>query len=117
MSKAHILFIDLEMHKETGSANFFVELLRRKYDVEVCYVSSRRDARMPTKQAIEKYDAVVYWQVTPSNCRARSFGKPTIYVPMYDGETFNIFNWMQRRICGAKAICFLSCGCRSAGCG
>lgn len=106
MSKAHILFVDLEMHRGTGSANFFVELLRRKYDVEVCYVSSRRDARMPTKQAVQKYDAIVYWQVTPSNFRAKSFEKPTIYVPMYDAETFNIFNWKQRRIGGARTICF-----------
>lgn len=106
MANTKVLFIDLEMHKGTGSAQFFVELMRRGYDVDICYVTSRRDSRMPTKQDVSKYDVVVYWQVTPSNRRARSFGKPTIYVPMYDGETFNIFNWMQRRICGAKAICF-----------
>ena len=105
-TRKHILFVDLGMHKNTGSAQFFVELLRRKYDVDVCYVVSRRDTKMPTKQTVAKYDAIVYWQVTPSNVRAKSFGKPSIYVPMYDGETFNIFNWKQRCIAGAKAICF-----------
>ena len=106
MAKKSVIFIDLESHKGTGSAQFFVDLLRRRFNVDVCYVSSRRDPRMPTKQVVAKYDVVVYWQVTPSNYRARYFGKPTIYVPMYDGETFNIFNWMQRRIAGSKVISF-----------
>lgn len=106
MSKAHILFVDLEMHKGTGSSQFFTNLLRQRFDVDRCYVTSRKDPKMPTKEDVRQYDAVAYWQVTPSNIRAKSYGKPSIYLPMYDAETFNIFNWMQRRISGAKAICF-----------
>lgn len=48
MSKAHILFIDLDVHRKTGSADFFVELLRREFAVDICYVASRYDRRMPT---------------------------------------------------------------------
>ena len=106
MSKIRILFVDLEMHKGTGSSQFFTDLLRRKYDVDRCYVTSRKDPRMPTREIVEPYDAIAYWQASPSNLRAKSYGKPAFYLPMYDAESFNIFNWMQRRIAGAKAICF-----------
>jgi len=60
MSKAYILFIDLEMHKGTGSADFFVDLLRRKFQVDICYVNSRYDLRMPTRKSVKPYNAIIY---------------------------------------------------------
>lgn len=101
-----VLFVDLEMHKRTGSAQFFVELLRRGFLVDVCYVNSRYDPRMPTPESVKPYDAIVYWQVTPSNYRAKSFNKPSIYIPMYDAETFNTPRWRRNRLQGGRAICF-----------
>lgn len=106
VKRDRILFVDLEIHKNTGSANFFVDLLRRKFDVDICYITSRKDPRIPDRGSVQKYDAVIYWQASPSNMCAMSYDKPSIYVPMYDGESFNVFNWKQRNNAGAMAICF-----------
>lgn len=106
MSEKRILFVDLEIHKKTGSADFFVDLLRRKFQVDICYVNSRYDSRMPTRKSVKPYNAIIYWQVTPSNFRAKSFDKPSIYVPMYDAETFNKPRWCRNRLQGGRAICF-----------
>lgn len=103
---AKILFIDLDSHRATGSSAFFVDLLRRRFEVDVVYVSSRHSPEMPKANLIADYDCVVCWQVTPSNMRALSYGKPIIYVPMYDGETGNIAKWMRNRLQGIRAISF-----------
>lgn len=106
MTRKRILFIDLESHKSTGSSKFFTDLLKRRFAVDRCYVSSKKDPRMPAAKMVAQYDAVAFWQATPSNIRAKSYGKPTIYLPMYDSETFNWFNWQQRRLQGARVVCF-----------
>ena len=101
-----LLFIDLDVHRKTGSADFFVELLRREFAVDICYVASRYDRRMPTRKEVQCYDAIIFWQVTPSNARARSYCKPAIYIPMFDAETFNKPRWIRNRLQGGKVICF-----------
>ena len=103
---AKILFIDLEAHRATGSSSFFVDLLRRRFDVDVVYVSSRYSPEMPKSSQVSGYDCVVCWQVTPSNMRALSYGKPIVYVPMYDGETGNVVKWLRNRIQGIRTISF-----------
>lgn len=101
-----ILFIDLEAHRATGSSAFFVDLLRRRFEVDVVYVPSRYSPEMPRANHVSGYDCIVCWQMTPSNTRALSYGKPIIYVPMYDGETGNVVKWMRNRLQGIRTISF-----------
>ena len=108
---AKVLFVDLEAHRVTGSSLFFVDLLKRRFDVDVAYVTSRHSPKMPKASEVAGYDCVICWQVTPSNIRAWSYGKPLIYVPMYDGETGNVVKWMRNRLQGIRAISF----CRAEG--
>ena len=60
MSEKRILFVNLEIHKKTGSADFFVDLLRHKFQVDICYVNSRYDSRMPTRKSVKPYNAIIY---------------------------------------------------------
>ena len=101
-----ILFIDYETHKATGSADFFVKLLRQRFDVDVIYAKGRSDARLPSRRDVAGYDCVVCWQVNPGNARALAWGRPVIHVPMYDGETFNAVKWLRTRLQGGRAISF-----------
>lgn len=103
---AKVLFIDLEAHRATGSSEFFVDLLRRRFEVDVVYVPSRHSPEMPKASQAADYDCVVCWQITPSNMRALAYRKPIIYVPMYDGETGNIVKWMRNRLQGIRTISF-----------
>lgn len=105
-SRRRVLFIDYEAHKASGSSAFFVELLRRRFDVDQVFVRSKHSPEMPERGHVAGYDCVVCWQVMPSNMRALSYGKPLVYVPMYDGETGNVAKWMRNRLQGVRAISF-----------
>ena len=98
--------MDYETHKASGSSAFFVDLLRRRFDVDHVFVRSKHSPEMPERVHVAGYDCVVCWQVMPSNMRAWSYGKPLVYVPMYDGETGNILRWMRNRLQGIRAISF-----------
>ena len=104
--RRRVLFIDCESHKATGSSNFFAELLRRRFDVDHVFVRNKYSPKMPKRARLAEYDCVVCWQVIPSNMRALSYGKPLIYVPMFDGETGNIAKWMRSRLQGVRTISF-----------
>ena len=104
--KRKVLFLDIAAHKSTGSSGFFVEQLRRRFDVDVIYAKGRSDARLPSRRDVADYDCVVCWQVNPGNARAKSWGRPVVHVPMYDGETFNAIKWLRTRFQGGRAICF-----------
>lgn len=101
-----MLFLDYEAHRASGSSEFFVELLRRRFDVDHVFVRSKYSSGMPDSARVAAYDCVVCWQVTPSNMRALSYGKPLIYVPMFDGETGNIVKWRRNRLQGVRTISF-----------
>lgn len=101
-----LLFIDLEAHRTTGSSAFFFELLRQRFDVDRLYVNGRNDGRLPSSRDVVSYDCVICWQVNPGNARAKSWRKPAVYVPMYDGETFNTVKWLRTRLQGGRAISF-----------
>jgi len=105
-ARRRIIFIDLETHRATGSSLFFVDLLKRRFDVDVVYVTSRHSPKMPKASEVAGYDCVACWQVMPSNMRALSYGKPLVYVPMYDGETGNVVKWLRNRLQGIRAISF-----------
>ena len=105
-SRRRVLFIDCESHKATGSSNFFAELLRRRFDVDHVFVRNKYSPKMPKRARVAEYDCVVCWQVAPTNMRALSYGKPLVYVPMYDGETGNIAKWMRSHLQGVRTISF-----------
>ena len=101
-----LLFLDLEAHRATGSSAFFVELLRQRFEVDQLYVNGRNDGRVPSSRDVASYDCVICWQVNPGNARAKSWRKPVVYVPMYDGETFNTIKWLRTRLQGGRVISF-----------
>lgn len=64
-----IAVVDYGFHKRTGSAEFFLQLLSKKFRVECFY------DRAPTGQ----YRRIVCWQVPPTMVQG-----PVIWVPMWD---------------------------------
>ncbi len=107
-----VLFLDLESHKATGSSDFFVELLRRRFSVVRRYAKSRLSRDMPKRSDVAGFDCVVCWQLIPGNAQSLSWGKPCVHVPMFDGETGNLVKWIRNALQGVRAIGFCQAECR-----
>lgn len=104
--KKKLYFLDLATHKNTHSGVWLQELLRRRFDVTVHYATSRNSPDMCTKEDVEPYDVILYFQITPIVSRAASFDKPSIYMPMYDSETYNRGKWMRIKEQNAAVVSF-----------
>lgn len=82
-----ILFIGHSYHEKTKSSDFMVEYLKNFFDVEVLYDSSWETGKLAPDLSFvdEKYIAVVFWQLLPSNDILRSLKNDNlIFFPMYD---------------------------------
>ena len=101
-----LLFLDLIAHKNTHSTVWLQELLRMRFEVDVWYATSRNSSDMPTSKDVQQYDVIVYCQIAPIVSRAASFNKPSVYVPMYDSETYNRGKWMRIRQQNAVVLSF-----------
>ena len=106
-ARGHILFVDHVYHKATRSSAFFVELLRRSFEVEVFnYDRCYRVSLPPEKVAWA--DAIVYWEFLPSRFRIAEPGKRCVFVPMYDNEWGSRWQW--RRIAESGMAVLSFCG-------
>ena len=79
-----IAFIDHAYHRVTKSADFFVDLLRTRFDVTVYYAGIQSED-MVGDILMADYDIVVLWQteyLAPVFIAAK---QRTVCIPMYDG--------------------------------
>ena len=105
--KLRLAFVDLAMHKNTGSTVFLMDVFRERFDLSVVWVNSRKDFNQKIRCGeLKDYDIIICLQVTPSNSMARRLRKPFIYVPMYDAESYNTIRWFRNKLQGGKVLCF-----------
>ncbi|CAN7631123.1 glycosyltransferase [Pararhizobium sp. LjRoot238] len=81
-----VLFVDHSYHQITSSSNFFVELLRQFFDVEVFYADPQTPQDILKISEATGHDVAVLWQMDflAPYFLARSI--PTVVIPMYDGS-------------------------------
>ena len=105
-----LLFIDHEMHRTTQSARFFVDLLRKDFDVtELAYA---RFYRTGAAAAMRGQDAAVVWEFPIARGRFFFLGKVNVFVPMYDNEWGSVWQWRRLAASGTGVVSF--CGKVSA---
>jgi hypothetical protein len=94
-----ILFCDHSFHKFTKSSQGFVDLLKKSYDVDICYDESwlipdkREEFEKSLKKCtLEKYDAIIFWQILPRSAVISSINcENKIWVPMFDDFSVHQF--------------------------
>lgn len=84
MNKA--LFVDHAFHKKTRSADFFVDILRTRFDVEIYYLTPERRGDEGVLDAAAQADVVILWQMDFLAPLFLSMGKRVIVIPMFDGS-------------------------------
>ena len=106
-ARHRILFVDHVYHKATRSAVFFVELLRRSFEVEVFYYDTYYHVQPPADK-VAWADVIVYWEFLPSRFRITEPGKRCVFVPMYDNEWGSRWQWRRIADSGMAVVSF--CG-------
>ena len=79
-----LLFIDHECHKKTRSAEFFLSVLRKAFDVVEHYYSQYY--RTGAQKVAKDCDIAVIWEFPISRWRFFFPGKRNVFVPVYDNE-------------------------------
>ncbi|TWB67816.1 glycosyl transferase family 1 [Nitrospirillum amazonense] len=80
-----ILFVDHIFHRKTISSQFFLDLLRTRYEVEVLFVDPA-EGLPPDFTAPADVQVAVLWQMDYLAPLFLAAGLPTVVVPMYDGS-------------------------------
>ena len=80
------LFVDHEFHRKTRSSDFFLDIVREGFEVEVYYLTPDTTADVGVLAAAADADVVMLWQMDFLAPVFRAMGKPTIVIPMYDGS-------------------------------
>ena len=99
-----LLFIDHECHKKTRSAEFFLSVVRRAFDVCEHYYSRHYDTR--SRSAAEACDVAVIWEFPVSRRRFFFPGRRNVFVPMYDNEWASRWQWRRIAWSGMGVISF-----------
>lgn len=99
-----LLFIDHEFHLKTKSAEFFVSILKKAFDVTEHYYSCYY--RTGAHHAMQDHDAAVIWEFPISRNRFYIPGKRNIFVPMYDNEWGSYWQWKRIAWSGMGVISF-----------
>lgn len=84
MKKA--LFIDHSFHRKTRSADFFCDVVRQGFEVEVYYLTPEGKPDTGVLAAAADADVVVLWQMDFLAPVFTAMGKPTVVIPMFDGS-------------------------------
>ena len=105
--RKRVLFVDHVYHKATRSSAFFVELLRRSFEVEVFNYDRCYRVNIPPEKIVWA-DVIVYWEFLPSRFRIAEPGKRCVFVPMYDNEWGSKWQW--RRIADSEMAVVSFCG-------
>lgn len=101
-----LLFIDHECHRKTRSADFFVDLLKRAFEVTVHAYS--RYYRTGAAAVMAMQDVAVIWEFPVSRRKFFFPGKRNVFVPMYDNEWGSYWQWKRIAWSGMGVISF--CG-------
>ena len=99
-----LLFIDHECHKKTRSAEFFLDVLRKAFDVEEHYYS--KYYRTGSKSLAKDCDVAVIWEFPISRWKFFFHGKRNVFVPMYDNEWGSYWQWKRIAWSGMGVISF-----------
>jgi len=93
-----ILFVDHAFHNSTASSQFFVDLLRKRFEVEVLYIEPAQPFPAEAVDSARAAEAVVIWQMDYLAPVFLAMGLPTIVVPMYDGSAYQCdLHWIWSR--------------------
>lgn len=99
-----LLFIDHECHKKTRSAEFFLSVLRKAFDVVEHYYSQYY--RTGAQKVAKDCDIAVIWEFPISRWRFFFPGKRNVFVPMYDNEWASYWQWKRIAWSGMGVISF-----------
>ena len=99
-----LLFIDHECHRKTRSAEFFLDVLRRAFDVKEHYYS--KCYRTGSRSAAKDCDVVVVWEFPISRRDFFFPGKKNVFVPMYDNEWGSYWQWKRIAWSGMGVVSF-----------
>ena len=90
-----ILFIDHEFHKKTKSSDFFISILRIKYEINHIHVDPESPSSLIVLDDLLKgIDGVLIWQLDFIGSYFINLGIPTLIIPMYDGSsTLGDIHW------------------------
>lgn len=101
----HILFVDLEFHLKTKSADFFLDILCSAHDVDVHYYRDAYHAGIP-QEKIDRADLIIVWQASLGRKDFVVNGKPCIFIPMYDDDWGSHVQWKRIGASGTHVISF-----------
>jgi hypothetical protein len=99
-----LLFIDNECHRKTGSANFFLEVIKKAFDVKEHYYSEYY--QIGSKLAVRDCDVAVIWEFPISRFGFFFPGKRNVFVPIYDNEWGSYWQWKRIAWSGMGVISF-----------
>jgi len=99
-----LLFIDHECHRKTRSAEFFLDVLRKSFEVEEHYYS--KYYRTGAKSVVKNCDVAVIWEFPISRRNFFFAGKKNVFVPMYDNEWASYWQWKRIAWSGMGVISF-----------
>lgn len=100
-----ILFVDHVSHLKTHSADFFVDILRESFEVELFYYERTYCFTIP-KEKIDKADIIIFWEFLYNRRSLGIPGKRCIFVPMYDNEWGSKWQWKRIATSGMPVISF-----------
>jgi len=108
--KKKLVFIDHSFHKATRSSEFFLEILRRDYEVTVYFDEVWRGGAAVDPNVVNggNFDVVLLWQVLPlARNIVRLSCKNVVWAPMYD-DAWNLssLGWRVLLQLGLKVVCF-----------
>lgn len=78
-----LLYVGCAFHTKTRSVDFFLDLLRRHFEVEEYLIEGRPEDEIARKGR-DRYAAVVFLQVNPANYINHFKRQNIVFVPMYD---------------------------------
>jgi hypothetical protein len=81
-----VLFIDHAFHKKTRSSDFFIDVVRQGFEVQIYYLEPNGRPDISVLKAAADVDYVLLWQKDFLAPVFVAMGKPTIVIPMFDGS-------------------------------
>ena len=99
-----LLFIDHECHKKTRSAEFFLSVVRKAFDVVEHYYSQYY--KTGAEGEITRFDGAIILEFPVSRRQFYFPGKINVFVPMYDNEWASFWQWKRIAWSGMGVISF-----------
>ena len=101
----NILFLDHASHKKTRSADFFIDILRKAFTVDILYYEKTYQFSIPGEKK-QWADVIILWEFLYNRRDLGIPGKHCIFVPMYDNEWGSKWQWKRIAQSGMPVISF-----------